>query len=131
MRIGELAKAAGVGVETVRYYQRIGLLSTPAKPYSSFRSYTEADAARLRFVKRAQQLGFSLDEIAELLRLSSANCEDVQALAKNKLHLVREKVADLNRMAGVLESVLQRCMQRHAHEGCPIIETLTERLPRS
>lgn len=131
MRIGELAKAVGVGVETVRYYQRIGLLPTPEKPYSSFRSYTEADATRLRFVRRAQQLGFSLEEIAELLRLSSANCEDVQALAKNKLHLVRDKVADLNRMAGVLESVLERCAQRKAHEGCPIIETLAERSPGS
>ncbi|HWQ37955.1 MAG TPA: MerR family transcriptional regulator [Burkholderiales bacterium] len=127
MRIGELAKAVGVGVETVRYYQRIGLLPTPPKPYASFRSYTQSDVARLRFVKRAQQLGFSLEEIAGLVRLSSADCEDVQALARNKLRLVRDKIADLDRIAGVLESVLSSCARRKPHEGCPIIETLADR----
>jgi Hg(II)-responsive transcriptional regulator len=127
MRIGEFAKAAGVGVETVRYYQRIALLPTPGKPHGGTRSYTETDLARLHFVRRAQQLGFSLEEIASLLRLSAANCEDVQALASRKLELVRQKIADLTRMANVLEKTLKRCRSPRIHPGCPIIETLSAR----
>jgi MerR family mercuric resistance operon transcriptional regulator len=124
MRIGELAKTAGVGVETVRYYQRIGLLGTPAKPYGGARNYTDDHLARLRFIRRAQQLGFSLNDINALLRLSSADCEDVQALARRKLELIQGKITDLNRMAAVLEDVLARCATRRKHQGCPIIESL-------
>lgn len=125
MRISGLARASGVGVETVRYYQRLGLLGTPEKPQGGFRSYDESDLIRLRFIRRAQQLGFSLEEIASLLRLSAADCDDVQTLAVRKLGLVQDKIRDLTRMAGVLEEVLSQCRARKPHEGCPIIETLT------
>ena len=125
MRIGKLAKSAEVGVETIRYYQRIGLLRTPDKPYGHARTYTEADLARLRFIRRAQRLGFSLEEIANLLKLSAADCDNVQGLARRKLSLVREKIADLSRMAEVLEEALAHCTARKKYEGCPIIESLT------
>ncbi|MGH8457437.1 MAG: MerR family DNA-binding protein [Stenotrophobium sp.] len=124
MRISQLAKSAGVGVETVRYYQHLGLLTTPQKPHAGFRTYTEVDLARLRFIKRAQQLGFSLDDIAGMLRLSGAACPDVQALAHRKLDLVQRKIADLARIEGVLQDVLKRCSARKPHEGCPVIASL-------
>lgn len=126
MRISELARASEVGVETVRYYQRIGLILTPERQRGSFRTYEKADLVRLRFIRRAQQLGFSLEEIANLLRLSAANCEDVQKLAGRKLLLVQEKMKDLARMESVLKDVLSKCRTRRPHEGCPIIETLTK-----
>jgi len=126
MRIGELARTADVSVETVRYYQRLRLLATPRKPYSGFRTYTETDLAHLRFIKRAQQLGFSLEEIAGLIRLSSADCAGVQKLARHKQALVRAKIADLTRIAEVLDSVLRQCARRKPHEGCPIIESLSD-----
>lgn len=126
MRISELARATGVGVETIRYYQRVGLLEIPDKPRGSFRSYEKTDLVRLRFIRRAQQLGFSLEEVANLLRLSAANCNDVQTLAARKLTLVQDKVKDLTRMAAVLEDVLSQCRARRLHDGCPIIETLTD-----
>lgn len=126
MRISELARATGAGIETIRYYQRVGLLEIPHKPRGSFRSYEKTDLVRLRFIRRAQQLGFSLEEIANLLRLSAANCNDVQTLAARKLTLVHDKVKDLTRMAAVLEDVLSQCRARKLHGGCPIIETLTD-----
>jgi MerR family mercuric resistance operon transcriptional regulator len=86
LTIGVFAKAAGVNVETIRFYQRKGLLLEPDKPYGSIRRYGEADVTRVRFVKSAQRLGFSLDEIAELLRLEDGtHCEEASSLAEHKL----------------------------------------------
>ncbi|MDD3577045.1 MAG: MerR family transcriptional regulator, partial [Halothiobacillus sp.] len=86
LSIGVLAKSAGVNVETIRFYQRKGLLPEPDKPYGSIRRYGEADVARVRFVKSAQRLGFSLDEIAELLHLEDGtHCEQASRLAEHKL----------------------------------------------
>ncbi|WP_134614696.1 MerR family transcriptional regulator, partial [Pseudomonas aeruginosa] len=99
LTIGVFAKAAGVNVETIRFYQRKGLLPEPDKPYGSIRRYGEADVTRVRFVKSTQRLGFSLDEIAELLRLEDGtHCEEASGLAEHKLKDVREKMADLARM---------------------------------
>ncbi len=124
MRIGQLAKSAGVGVETVRYYQRIGLMPTPAKPYGGTRRYEPGDLGRLRFIRRAQGLGFSLTEIRALLALSADNCRGVQHIAARKLALVQGKIADLRRMEQALNGTLARCKKRRPHKPCPIIETL-------
>jgi len=124
MRIGELARRAGVGVETVRYYQRIGLLPTPERPYGGTRQYFVDALRRLTFIRRAQGLGFTLEEIGALLQLSRKDCADVQRATSRKLHLVREKIADLQRMEGVLAAALARCKARGPHAACPIIETL-------
>ena len=106
LTIGVFAKAAGVNVETIRFYQRKGLLPEPEKPYGSIRRYGEADVTRVRFVKSAQRLGFSLDEIAELLRLDDGtHCEEASHLAEHKLQDVREKMADLARMEAVLRQL--------------------------
>jgi len=124
MRIGQLARNAGVGVETVRYYQRIGLLETPEKPFGGARAYRESDAERLRFIRRAQQLGLSLDDVACLLRLSSRDCLDAQVIAHRKLVLVRQKLADLVRVERALIQVLDRCRTRAQSDDCPVIAAL-------
>lgn len=95
---------AGVNVETIRFYQRKGLLPEPDKPYGSVRRYGEADVAPVKFVKSAQRLGFSLDEVAGLLRLDDgAHCDEARVLAEQKLADVRGKLADLQRIELALE----------------------------
>jgi MerR family mercuric resistance operon transcriptional regulator len=125
MRIGELARSVDVSVETIRYYQRIGLLELPQKPYGGTRSYGTEDLQRLRFIRRAQQLGFSLDDIRALLELSSSECEEVQKLATEKLSLVQEKLGQLRRIESVLAETLTQCAKRKGNQPCPIIESLT------
>ncbi len=124
MTISQLAKSVGVKAETVRYYQRIGLLTVPRRPDRSFRSYGEEDARRLRFVRKAQTLGFTLDEIASLLHLTSADCGEVERLAKERLVAIKGKIADLRRLETALEHTVFECERRRPHTGCPLIETL-------
>lgn len=125
LTIGVFAKAAGVNVETIRFYQRKGLLPEPDKPYGGIRRYGEADVTRVRFVKSAQRLGFSLDEIAGLLRLDDGtHCEEASSLAEHKLKDVREKMADLARMESVLAELVCACHQRKESISCPLIASL-------
>ncbi|MBN8717426.1 Hg(II)-responsive transcriptional regulator [Thermomonas sp. S9] len=126
LTIGALAKAAGVNVETIRFYQRKGLLPEPARPYGSIRRYGEADVARVRFVKSAQRLGFSLGEIAGLLTLEDGlHCEEAQAQAAHKLADVRARLADLRRIEAALEDLVRRCGAAHGqHVRCPLILAL-------
>lgn len=125
LSIGAFAQAAEVGVETIRFYQRKGLLPKPHKPYGGIRRYGAADIARVRFVKSAQRLGFSLDEIAELLCLDDGSqCEAASRHAELKLKDVREKMADLARIEAVLSKLVLAC---HSHKGavsCPLIASL-------
>jgi len=124
MRIGELARSVDVSVETIRYYQRIGLLELPDKPYGRMRSYSDQDLQRLRFIRRAQQLGFSLEDIRELLELSSFDCERVEKLASEKLNLVHAKLRQLRRIESALAKTVEQCVGRKGNQPCPIIETL-------
>ena len=99
--IGRLARAAGVGIETVRFYQRKGLLAEPPRGLGSIRRYGPEDVARLRFIRAAQELGFSLSEVHELLSLEDGGtCCAVQALAQAKLDVIRERIDGLKRMQG-------------------------------
>ena len=107
LTIGAFGKAAGVNVETIRFYQHKGLLPEPARPYGSIRRYGKADVARVKFVKSAQRLGFSLDEIAELLRLEDGT-----------------KLADLARMEVVLSQLVCACHARQGNVSCPLIASL-------
>ena len=126
--IGQVAKAAGVNVETIRYYQRLKLLEEPAKPLGRVRRYGDAVAARVRFIKRAQELGFSLAEIQRLLMLEDPqSCGAARALAAEKLALVESRVADLERLRGVLKALMARCDLRRGRVACPIIESLSAR----
>ena len=123
--IGAFAQAAGVNVETIRFYQRKGLLLAPDKPYGGIRRYGEADVSRVRFVKSAQHLGFSLDEIAELLRLDDgAHCVEASRLAEHKLKDVRQKLADLARMEAVLSQLVCACHASRGKVSCPLIASL-------
>jgi MerR family transcriptional regulator, mercuric resistance operon regulatory protein len=126
MRIGELARTVDVNVETIRYYQRIGLLGLPEKPYGGMRSYSDEDLQRLRFIRRAQQLGFSLEDIRELLELSRSDCERVEKLAFQKLSVVKAKLRQLRRIESVLAMTVEQCARRKGNQPCPIIETLSE-----
>ncbi|NDP37670.1 MAG: Hg(II)-responsive transcriptional regulator [Rhodoferax sp.] len=125
LTIGVFAREAGVNVETIRFYQRKGLLPEPDKPQGSIRRYGKADVTRVRFVKSAQRLGFSLDEIAELLRLEDGtHCEEASSLAEQKLKDVREKQADLARMASALSDLVCACRATKGNVSCPLIESL-------
>lgn len=125
LTIGAFAKASGVNVETVRFYQRKGLLAEPYKPYGRIRRYDLADVARVRFVKSAQRLGFSLDEIIELLRLEDGtHCEEASRLAEHKLNDVQEKLDDLKRMESALSGLVRACHSRKGSVSCPLIASL-------
>lgn len=125
LTIGAFAKAAGINVETIRFYQRKGLLPEPHKPYGSIRRYGEADVTRVRFVKSAQRLGFSLDEIAELLRLEDGtHCDEASSLAEHKLKDVRAKLADLRRMEAALAELVRACHAVSGNVSCPLITSL-------
>lgn len=128
MTIGGLAAAAGVNAETVRYYQRRGLLAEPHKPQGGVRRYGEVDVARVGFVKAAQRLGFSLDEIATLLRLDDGtHCREARELGQHKLHEVRQKLADLRQIESVLASLVRDCGGRRSTVSCPLIAALQQR----
>ncbi len=125
--IGQLAQSAGVNVETVRYYQRIGLLSLPKRNYGSIRRYSADDLKRVRFIKRSQALGFSLDEVALLLGLSDGkHCAETKALAERKLTMVEEKIADLTAIQRVIKGLVTRCLKGSRGCGCPIIDALVD-----
>jgi MerR family mercuric resistance operon transcriptional regulator len=125
LTIGAFAAAAGVNVETVRFYQRKGLLSEPVRREGAIRRYGAAEVDRVRFIKSAQRLGFSLDEVAELLRLDDgAHCRQASALAEHKLIDVRGKLADLTRMEAVLSELVDACHSCRGTISCPLIATL-------
>lgn len=128
LTIGTFAKAADVNVETIRFYQRKRLLPEPDKPYGGIRRYGEGDVARVRFVKSAQRLGFSLDEIAELLRLDDGtHCDEARTLAEHKLEGVRGKLADLHRIESVLARLIDDCCTNPGTVSCPIITSLNRK----
>ena len=128
LTIGAFASAADVNVETVRYYQRKGLLAEPAKPSGSIRRYGNADVARVKFIKSAQRLGFSLDEITELLALEDGTyCREARTLGQRKLDDVREKLADLRRIESVLARLVRDCGSVRGAVSCPLILALQRR----
>ncbi len=125
LTIGTFAKAAGVNVETIRFYQRKGLLLEPARRYGRIRRYDTADVARVKFVKSAQRLGFSLDEVAQLLKLEDGTrCREAAELAGLRLADVRARLADLRRMESALSRLVKECSTRQGKVSCPLIAAL-------
>jgi MerR family transcriptional regulator, mercuric resistance operon regulatory protein len=125
LTIGAFAKAAGVNVETIRFYQRTGLLLAPERPSGGIRRYGAADVTRVRFIKSAQRLGFSLDEIADLLKLEDGtHCDEASSLAEHKLRDIQEKRAALERMEAVLAQLVCACHSRRGNVSCPLIASL-------
>jgi MerR family mercuric resistance operon transcriptional regulator len=126
MTIGRLARAAGVGIETIRYYQRRALLPVPSA-VGAFRHYPVTSIERIRFIKRAQELGFSLDETAELLRLEDgSNRTSIRRIASDRLLQIERKLADLKRMQRVLKRLVVQCEHARVNQPCPIIATLAD-----
>src|SRR5215471_21208545 len=123
--IGVLAARAGVNVETIRFYQRKHLLSEPHRPPGGVRRYGDAELARLHFIRSAQNLGFSLDEVAELLKLEDGtHCGEARHLAERRLADVREKLAVLRRIESALGGLVARCSSVRGSVKCPLISSL-------
>lgn len=129
LSIGQLATAGEVNVETIRYYERRGLFPPARRTAAGYRQYDGDAVARLRFIKRAQALGFSLTEIRELLALRvrhGAACEPIERRTRRKVELVRRKIADLQRIEHTLERLASACAARCPTDECPILEALED-----
>ena len=126
LTIGKLASKANISIETIRYYQRRGLIDQPLKPAVGYRQYTDESLQRLLFIRKAKTLGFSLDEIDNLLVLSEGRCADVQSLARQKLVSIKTKMKDLQRLEHLLEGLVGQCRNNIDAAHCPIIDTLLD-----
>lgn len=129
MMIGTLAEAAGVNVPTVRYYERRGIIAEPPRTRSGYRQYGDHVVDRIRFIKRAQRLGFSLEEIEDLLALrvdDPVSCEKVAEATRAKLSSVESKIRELERLRGVLWGLVRSCEERERTGECPVLEMLEE-----
>jgi Hg(II)-responsive transcriptional regulator len=131
--IGRVAAEAGVNVQTIRYYERRGLLAPPPRSRSGYRQYSPDAVSRLRFIRHAQELGFSLKEVEELLGLrvvrNGAACAAVERSTRQKIERVEQKIASLQRMQHALERLAVACRTRRATEACPILEALEDHGP--
>ena len=127
MAIGETARQAGVNIQTLHYYERLGLLPKPSRTAGNYRLYSQDSVRRIRFVKRAQELGFSLGEIKELLALRAApgaRCEKVRKRAQAKIEDITEKMETLKAMRKALSRLLKECSGQASITDCPILESL-------
>jgi len=126
MTIGQVAKLAGIGIETIRFYEREGLIDEPPRRESGYREYSADIVTRLTFIKRAQELGFSLSEIAELLSLKlhpDASCVEVRKRAEAKVTDIEAKIRDLQRMKKSLMGLIASCVGNKPVTECPILES--------
>jgi len=125
LTIGRLAEEVGVNVETIRFYQRKDLLQEPDRPTGSIRRYGQTDIARVKFIKSSQRLGFSLEEVGELLRLDDGmQCSAAAQLASEHLANVRVRLQDLNRIEAALAKLLKRCARHRGEVACPLVTAL-------
>ena len=123
--IGGLAEQSGVHIETIRYYQRRGLVGEPERPLGGIRRYTQDHVQRLRFIRQAQDLGFSLDEVGELLKLEDGtHCREARTLGERRLADVQRKLADLQRIESALTALVDRCGAVKGRVRCPLIASL-------
>lgn len=129
MRTGELAARSGVNAQTLRYYERRGLLAHPARSPAGYRSYPDDAVAVVRFVKRSQELGFTLDEVAGLLNLADGgpdDCDTARTLAESRAAELERRIADLQRMRGSLTELIATCSLPRNRRACPILSSLHE-----
>ena len=125
LTISALAQAASVNIETVRFYQRKGLVGEPNKPLGGIRRYGSYELGRIRFIKSAQKLGFSLDEVAQLLKLEDGtHCDEARTQASHKLQDVQAKLADLKRIEAALIDLIGQCSRVDGQVSCPLISAL-------
>lgn len=127
LTIGAFAKEAGVTVETIRFYQRKGLLAEPGRPLGGIRRYGESDVARVKFVKSAQRLGFTLSEIGQLLTLKDGvHCREASEVASARLTDVRSRLACLTQIEKELSALVRSCKQQGGATTCPLVEALQD-----
>ncbi len=127
LTIGQLARAAGVNVETIRYYQRIDLINEPVKPAQGYRRYPTTSVERIRFIKRAQELGFSLNEITDLLSLNDGDCSEARVIAEHKQEVIQQRIDDLSAMQRELTKLIKACKKNiSGQDRCAIIATLAK-----
>ncbi|HDS30491.1 MAG TPA: MerR family transcriptional regulator [Firmicutes bacterium] len=129
LTIGEAAKSAGIGVETVRFYERQGLIDDPPRSDSGYRLYPEEIIHRLRFIRRAKELGFSLREIRELISLkyekdSVIKCDGIRQMTESKINMVNEKIAALHKLQSDLIELLDACCGKGEMNNCPVLKVL-------
>ncbi|NII54601.1 heavy metal-responsive transcriptional regulator [Luteibacter sp. SG786] len=129
LTIGRVAQSAGVAIDTIRFYEREGLLPEPRRRPSGYREYDMGTVARLRFIRRAKDLGFTLEEVRELLALSAdrhGGVEGVRERATARLHAIEERIAELQRVRDGLAELVEACPGHGAPEDCPILKALAE-----
>jgi Hg(II)-responsive transcriptional regulator len=129
LSIGQVATAADVNIQTIRYYERRGLFPAPRRTAAGYRQYSGDAVARLRFIKHAQELGFSLNEIQDLLGLRvrhGAACDAVERRTRLKIEVVQQRIRDLQRMKRTLERLAAACAARRPTDDCPILEVLED-----
>ena len=130
LTIAGVADAAAVGVETVRYYERRGLIEQPRQKIGAYRRYDRTHVARIRFIKRAQELGFTLEEVESLLKLQDGtDRRSIRSIAARRLEQIRSRIADLRRIEKALAHVLHECEAQSGAPHCPIIETILVSAP--
>lgn len=125
--VGEVAKASGVGVETIRFYEREGLIAEPPRRQSGYRQYPFETVRKVRFIRRAKDLGFTLKEIGELLSLrveSNTTCADVRMMARAKIANIEGKLTEMERMKAALERLARSCRGKGPASECPILDAL-------
>jgi Cu(I)-responsive transcriptional regulator len=128
LSIGDLARATGTKVVTIRYYEQIGLLPVPSRTKGNYRAYSDEHMRRLRFIRRCRDLGFTLDQVRDLLRLSSQqnqDCGEVDRIAAQHLTEIEQKIADLTRLADELRRLSNCCQGKGLIADCRIIEALS------
>jgi Hg(II)-responsive transcriptional regulator len=129
LTIGKVAKRAGIGIETIRFYERQKLIDPPPRSAAGYRQYPESIVQRLRFIRRAKELGFSLKEIKELLTLQSdpqTTCSDITQRAEQKLADINKRINDLEKMRGALKVLLAACSSNETSAECPILQAIAE-----
>ncbi len=122
--ISKVAKELAINIETVRFYERRGLIEQPSRPVTGYRHYPRETVDRIRFIKRTQELGFTLNEISHLLSLDDKSCGHIQHLAERKIVTVRQKIKDLRCLEQVLNTLLVQCRSNTDNSHCPIIDSL-------
>lgn len=127
LTIGQVAEAAAVNIQTLRYYERRGLVGAPGRTKAGYRQYSTDTVGLIRFIRRAQALGFTLEEVRELLDLRVRHgdaCDDVERRTRNKIDSVERKILDLQRMRRALEHLAEACAVRRSFEDCPLLRSL-------
>ncbi|MGE3406408.1 MAG: MerR family transcriptional regulator [Pirellulales bacterium] len=132
MKIGEVARLSGTSIETIRFYEREGLLLEPERRPSGYRQYDEATVERLGYIRRAKELGFTLTEIKELLDLSFAhsNCDHIRQRAEDKISDIQQKIRSLQLMKRSLGKIVERCGKKNSTDDCPLVHKAKKSLKR-